>query len=471
MALPPLTKTPAEVYAPTTAGGAPRGASMGDALLLAQEMIAGTNSEIARLEGEISAASAGIVVKATWAELAAIDGTRDGQAGRVAGTDAGTHTDPVVGGTVANEGEYSWDAGDEGWQRVGDIQDVNEALDAIADADATLSSVTLADDLIYVGTTYEVEAVDPAGEIVQGTDKATGLPLVGGGGGGGASDPTVATVLRSSGSLKILFPQAGTGKYVRYDFNHLINAGQNSDVWQIQAISAASLAGGTSTVIQQICDTGQVEVALAPTASGGSFTIGGNAHGRDEILDTPTLLIDGVAVDINGGTAAFTGKRIEIFQVSQMYDPTDLSNFAKRHTRWLFADGELDLTNHIIVEKEIEFGTMYLAMLPVVRLAGATQITHSAVRSPLFYPVEDVSGAHAPAYTTANAIKVWGDSYSAEAEILEGWSEASRESWISSSLDRNKLYFAPFGVGEPFTPSIGEILRLRSRMRVSVLNS
>lgn len=78
-------------------------------------------TQINEVELIAEAASAGLVQKGTWTALAAIVGTTNGQAGRVAGPDAGTHTDPVVGGTVANEGEYAWSTSPAGWQRVGEL--------------------------------------------------------------------------------------------------------------------------------------------------------------------------------------------------------------------------------------------------------------------------------------------------------------------------------------------------------------
>lgn len=78
-------------------------------------------TQINEVEIIAEAASAGLIQKGTWAALSAIVGTTNGQAGRVAGPDAGTHTDPVVGGTVANEGEYAWSAAPAGWQRVGEL--------------------------------------------------------------------------------------------------------------------------------------------------------------------------------------------------------------------------------------------------------------------------------------------------------------------------------------------------------------
>lgn len=82
---------------------------------------AALQTQINEVELIAEAASIGLIQKGTWAALSAIVGTTNGQAGRVAGPDAATHTDPVVGGTVANEGEYSWSTSPAGWQRVGDL--------------------------------------------------------------------------------------------------------------------------------------------------------------------------------------------------------------------------------------------------------------------------------------------------------------------------------------------------------------
>jgi hypothetical protein len=357
---------------------------------------------------------------------------------------------------------------DVGLSNADNTSDVNKPISNAADA--VFIPLTLGNDLIYIGTAYDLEAVTPAGEVVQGTDKATGLPLVGGSGGGGVpSDLSLVTVLRSSDLLQIHFPQAG-GRYVRWNFAHLINAGQNSDVWQVYGVDDASLSGGVSTKVETICNAGQVEFAARPF--GGSFTIGGNAHGRDEIIETPTLLIDGAEVDITGGNAVFTGRRVEIFQASQLLDSTDLSNFAKRYTRWVFEDGELELTNHLVIEKEIAFDTIYMSMLPILHLSGATEITHSGIRAPLFYPVEAFVGSDS-SETTADEIKLWGDKYSGEVQALEGWDDAGRESWVaySSGDKRNKIYFAPLGVGGEYTPALGSVLRMRSRLRVSIMNA
>lgn len=55
------------------------------------------------------------ITRKTWAQLAGINGTRLGQRGYVE-SDSGTHTDPVVGGTVQNNGIYAWSTSPAGWQ-------------------------------------------------------------------------------------------------------------------------------------------------------------------------------------------------------------------------------------------------------------------------------------------------------------------------------------------------------------------
>lgn len=75
------------------------------------------------VDGAIVGAGEGYVVAATWAALSSIQGTRAGQPGRVPTTATGTHTDPVVGGTVPNSGEYAWSVSPEGWRRTSDVLD------------------------------------------------------------------------------------------------------------------------------------------------------------------------------------------------------------------------------------------------------------------------------------------------------------------------------------------------------------
>lgn len=61
------------------------------------------------------------IEQATWAALSAITPTLIGQGAEVPDSDTGTHTDPVVGGTVPNAGRYTALALTMGaWKRIGD---------------------------------------------------------------------------------------------------------------------------------------------------------------------------------------------------------------------------------------------------------------------------------------------------------------------------------------------------------------
>ncbi|PSJ64512.1 FAD-dependent oxidoreductase [Kumtagia ephedrae] len=97
------------------------------------------------LDEAIEAAAAGEVVMEVWdGGLEDIEGTREGQPGYVKPTDLGTHTDPVVGGTVPNSGSFRWSTAPAGWKRIGDyfaaaienIEGLPAALDAKADVTA-----------------------------------------------------------------------------------------------------------------------------------------------------------------------------------------------------------------------------------------------------------------------------------------------------------------------------------------------
>lgn len=55
---------------------------------------------------------------AAWSDLAAIVNRVAGAVAEVPTTDSGTHTDPVVGGTVNNSGVFRWSASPAGWQRI-----------------------------------------------------------------------------------------------------------------------------------------------------------------------------------------------------------------------------------------------------------------------------------------------------------------------------------------------------------------
>lgn len=83
---------------------------------LAQQMLA--SGPIASLEQQVQATLSSAIYAGSWTELNKIAGTFAFQ-GAVIATDDGTHTDPVVGGTVANSGIFNWSVSPAGWKRIG----------------------------------------------------------------------------------------------------------------------------------------------------------------------------------------------------------------------------------------------------------------------------------------------------------------------------------------------------------------
>jgi len=70
----------------------------------------------------------------TWSDLAAATGMSAGDRATVIASDTGTHTDPVVGGTVSNSGIYEYSEDPAGWERIADLDS------ALAAAQAALST-------------------------------------------------------------------------------------------------------------------------------------------------------------------------------------------------------------------------------------------------------------------------------------------------------------------------------------------
>ncbi|MBN9035453.1 MAG: right-handed parallel beta-helix repeat-containing protein [Rhizobiales bacterium] len=106
----PLTKLGKDVFAGRDAAGNPRQVDNGEAVVWSTEM-----------ERALDGAVVGRIDQVTWSGLSAITGAHTGQPAQVYGPDAGTHTDPVVGGTVANTGTFIWSASPAGWRRVGGL--------------------------------------------------------------------------------------------------------------------------------------------------------------------------------------------------------------------------------------------------------------------------------------------------------------------------------------------------------------
>jgi hypothetical protein len=103
----------------------------------------------------------------TYAALAALDGELEGKSA-VVFSDAGAHTDPVVGGTVQNEGVYRWSVSPAGWEWLANL----ESADAAASASAALASKNAAEAARDIAIAQAEIATTKAGEASASADAA-----------------------------------------------------------------------------------------------------------------------------------------------------------------------------------------------------------------------------------------------------------------------------------------------------------
>lgn len=105
----------------TAAGSAAVAANAAAQIAKTNAIAAQGAAQAAQAAAEMAATNAqrAAYTLATWSALSAIMGTAAGQGAEVLDADTGTHTDPVVGGTVANAGRFTWSASPAGWKWIG----------------------------------------------------------------------------------------------------------------------------------------------------------------------------------------------------------------------------------------------------------------------------------------------------------------------------------------------------------------
>ncbi|MBD8556280.1 SGNH/GDSL hydrolase family protein [Rhizobium sp. CFBP 8762] len=138
-----------------------------------------TNATVSTLADSVQGAAAGNVSAVSWSVLSAIVGTRVGQPATVADTDTGTHTDPVVGGTVSNAGEYAWSASPAGWRWVSNSASLVKT--AVSPSALYFGSSPILSDwfgdygqarTFYVNRTFFARTLKGATSLTIGTDSA-----------------------------------------------------------------------------------------------------------------------------------------------------------------------------------------------------------------------------------------------------------------------------------------------------------
>lgn len=159
-----LSSTQAAQSAATTAASGAATSASASATSAANSLQSANNSAGSAVNSASSAASAAAIaaalptnlgrIFATYAELAAVSGLSTGTPGEVT-TDTGTHTDPVVGGTVSNSGRFQYVSAT-GWKRVGDNDVTTLKTAATALYDEVASTAIAGVDVEYASADGEL---------------------------------------------------------------------------------------------------------------------------------------------------------------------------------------------------------------------------------------------------------------------------------------------------------------------------
>lgn len=165
------------------------------------------------VEDSISAAEGGERTAETYTALAAITGIANGQKGSVP-NQAGTHTDPVSGATVPNQGIYRWVSSSSAWRWISALADIEAETTARIKGDIRrLTPVAGTANAITGTVTGAISAFDlfllvpNAGDntaaVTVNINSTGAFPLVGADGNAlraGALDSGHAYIFRASGS-------------------------------------------------------------------------------------------------------------------------------------------------------------------------------------------------------------------------------------------------------------------------------
>lgn len=240
------------------------------------------------------------IAYATWAGLSAVTGTSAGQSAGVFGPDAGTHTDPVVGGTVDNIGIYSWSVSPAGWLRLGDFAGGAVAWGDITDKPSEFTPES------HTHATSEITGLDTAlsGRALTGAVTGTGITMSTAkilgrttGSTGAIEEITIgddltlaAGVLSYSGSTSMVYPGAGI-------------AVSTGSAWTTSlAVPSGVLVGTTAS------QTLTNKTLTAPTINGATLATStfssGTITAGPAVSDTGTIAVDSVGFR---GTPRVTG--------------------------------------------------------------------------------------------------------------------------------------------------------------------
>lgn len=476
-----------------------------------------TVSRVSALETEVRSGRLGAATwaaLATWPILPTAGGYPIGTVVEIPG-DSGTHTDPVVGGTVSNSGVFAAASG--GWQRIGNATTAATeaaitalqsglsaetaragaaelvAMKAAAASRAPASRFHRSDDeVLSVG-------VDSAGAAIVRYDEY-GNPLLGvltlfergddlankilivdddwnyavlsGGGSAETAVPEMEIVVTTD-LIDIYILQFGT-TYIQWRIQHQTYAARKAEVWRTVGVwEAERVSSGLYTQGQKIFFNGEVETAIALV--GRVELIGGITHGGEK-LTSFRMHVDGVEKD-HTSSAVYQCSRLDLFQSAELYRPGPDGGanwpddppvkIADGFKRWTFTPKDCLLltqhVDHLVGGFAIDHG--YFGMIPACRVESSVQVTDSGARSPR-YATEDVAGdSFTEVYTDSSDVMLWGDRYSVETASTYRTGATPLVTYIRPHPSGNKVYISCF---EGDIPAAGDSWDVANTIRVTV---
>lgn len=105
--------------------------------------------------------------------------------------------------------------------------------------------------------------------------------------------------------------------YIRTDLYHYVAA--DGDNWSVRGVFECSRTGYETFSGGQRLQVDGTEILLAIQESGAADFMGGNAHGDEQITQTPTLLIDGREISLSGSLEWYHGRTAIFAQKSRYY--------------------------------------------------------------------------------------------------------------------------------------------------------
>ena len=239
-----------------------------------------------------------------------------------------------------------------------------------------------------------------------------------------------------------LFVTNTAGRFTEYVVDRETEVGTRKDCWRIVSVYivdrnqrydySRTLFGGASVV-----DGGAWECAVKVT---GSEDFVGTWHGYEE-LTAAFHIVDGMRVANGSGNRKC--REWEIVQRSSVYAYGTATTIAFRTMRLTFTAEGVRCRQQLEWQIACTLDYCYLAMMPIERVIGATQITDTGFVGPECVS-QDISASGFPLRisSTGDFIRIWCDGSQIAARMdMTKWATDVHTAWIANSTDYNKLYF------------------------------